>query len=215
MGQEDLFIKTNCPRQAVLSDRYAAVRQAYDAMQALYSAYNTADGQRLSGIDRPNRAEYLERERCCAVAYERLTLAGAALFPLLQPLIEAVEQLRELIDDDEKRLAYRAHRYIEKNNATVAEELFCNACALYFECELIYCGSVGHDAIDEMYMERPSHQRHFISHASAGYGGTRPAEIPAPPYMTRAEADEAGEYWRRIGDTIGAFATTWDVNDLL
>lgn len=206
----DLFIHTpadHAAHNATLTERYNAVRSSFTTMQELYAAYKKACGQRVTyDLNGPNSGRYLQRERACAVAYLRAALASRALFCLLQPLMDTINQLRQECDTQEK---YGEERDIRWNNLAAGEELFEESCALCFEFRLIYCGDVGAFSIREFYNKRPSLDRHFVikcgvSCSSYRFDGLDPDSPPPAPYMTAAEAKVHASYAEGIGTGVSA-----------
>lgn len=218
-GHDDLFIHTPTTHPAhnvALSERYTAVLAALITTKELYAAYKKARGQRVPGeLHGKQHNLYLQRERACAVAYHRVKIADAALRPLLQPLIDIVNELHESYAK-QGLLSYCQE--IEQNNLIAAEELFEESCVLHFELKLIYCGDVGSFGIHELYKNRPSLERRFAGkYCGQGsaymFDGTDRFAPPPGPHMTKAEAQESVSQWSGIADNLGGGGIVVDLTE--
>jgi hypothetical protein len=183
----DDYIYTTDPELSVLEQHYRALLTAFEKAAQCNSAFKTDKGNCPPDLDRKNpRHKRLERDY--ERAYLRLTLALKTMYPLLQPLWEAAQQLRRHLGAQGELDWYRLEHRISVNNVLAAEGLYEVACKLYFA--VIGVLETPHFFALRDEWSSPAPERFFVVSGRPGYElEDFLCHMPQPPYMTMAEAN--------------------------
>jgi hypothetical protein len=190
------YIPTNNAEQSMLGQHYQVLAAAMENTEQLYRAFKVANGNYPKSPDR-NNTRHLELEREYEQSYLRLAAAVDTLYPLLQPVWDAAQALRQLIDSAEQSW-YGTAELIQRTNVLAAEQLYERGCQFYFG-EFRAIRRPHFFRIKDDWKE-PRPERYFVV---CGEPGNEVDQFiyktPAQPYLLHSEAQ--AEANRSVSDS--------------
>jgi hypothetical protein len=127
---QDTFVVTDDRRTAKLAELYATLLQHHRKCDELFAAIKQAKGERVA----MHTAQYPARELAFEVAHLRMIVALNPMIKMVQSVWDECQRLRKQtfatfhVDTDA----------LARNNIISAEELFDQACALYWEYQIAH-----------------------------------------------------------------------------
>jgi hypothetical protein len=214
---KNLYITLSDENFAELNSAYDRLFVASTEVEAALAEAKTAKSERINKGKLPeaekDHARFWEREHVLFVAATKANLAVDAMHPLLQPVWDACQKLRQFEATTHTRVY--ENRYILQSNVVAAEKLYRQGCVTYFG----HGFDRGTPSVHELFNVKDDEPREWaVMKAAQGSGyhfhgsPSRDGQTPPPgPYMTKCEANFDGWTWSEYADDVGGSATLVNV----